>query len=176
MIVMRYLLIVVLFLNVISFGQEKDDNANNIALYAYVSNNIEGMPSSASRMLKNKLNQIVTQNGIGGPVINPRFIITPNITILSKDITSSAPPMIAYNLEVTFYIGDGVDGTKYASTSLSVKGVGTNETKAYIQAIKQIKTKHPDLVSFIEEGKQKIIDYYNTNCDLILKEARGTSP
>jgi hypothetical protein len=91
---------------------------------------------------------------------------------MTKDILPGPPPMHAYTLDITFYIGDGIEGTKFASKSVSVKGVGTNETKAYIDAIKMVKPTDPALQSFVEEGKKKIMAYYNSKCDFIIKEAQ----
>lgn len=149
----------------------KADDFGRIVLNSYVSPQVGGLPSSAKRMLNNKLSQIASKNGMGGSSVNPKFIITPNITVLTKDLTPTAPPMTALTLEVTFYLGDGIEGTLFANTSIEVKGVGTNETKAYISALKQIKPGHPDLKYLIEEGKTKIIEYYNSKCDFIQKEA-----
>lgn len=161
----------VLLVSNMSFGQGSKDAAR-IAMTAYVPQQIEHMPSSARKMLANKLGQVVTKNGIGGGSLNPRFIIAPNITVLTKDLTATAPPMTAMTLEVTMYIGDGIDGTLFETESITVKGVGTNETKAYIAALKRIKPAHPDLKAFMERGKQKIIDYYEAKCDFIIKEAQ----
>ena len=108
---------------------------------------------------------------MGGSALNQRFIITSNVQILSKDLTPTSPPMHAYNLEVTFYIGDGVEGTLFASISLETKGVGQSETKASRAALKNIKSTDTRFKSFTEEGKTKIIEYYNAQCDFILKEA-----
>lgn len=150
----------------------KADDMGRIALAAYVPQQIDKMPDAARSMLSNKLSQIVTQNGMGGSGLNQRFIITANITVLTKDLTPTAPPMTALTLEVTLYIGDGIEGTKFSSKSIEIKGVGTNETKAYIEAIKGIKPSDPSLKSFIEEGKTKIVEYYNSKCDFIIKEAQ----
>lgn len=150
----------------------KLEDMGRICIAAYVPQQIDKMPDAARSMLANKLSQVVTQGGMGGSAMNERFIITANITVLSKDLTATAPPMTALGLEITFYVGDGIEGTKFASKSVSVKGVGTNETKAYIEAIKQIKPSDPSLASFLEEGKTKIITYYNTKCDFIIKEAQ----
>jgi hypothetical protein len=149
----------------------KADDLGRIIINTYVSPQVEGLPPSAKRMLNNKLSQIVSKNGMGGSSLNPRFIITPNITVLTKDITATAPPMHTYTLEITFYIGDGIEGTLFASTSMELKGVGTTETKAYIGALKRINPKNPIFKDFIEEGKTKIIEYYNSKCDFIQKEA-----
>ena len=77
--------------------------------------------------------------------------------------------MIAMNMTFTFYIGDGIEGRKFASRSISVKAVGTNETKAYNEGIKQIRVSDPELIALIEEGKKKIVEYYTTHCDAVIK-------
>ena len=167
------ILIVIAVVNVYSQNSEgKNDDAARITLAAFVPQQIEKMPDAARSVLANKLNQIVTQNGMGGNAKNERFILTANINVLSQDITPTAPPMHAYTLDITLYIGDGIAGTKFASTSLSVKGVGETETKAYISALKNLKTNDPNFQTFIETGKKKIIEYYNSKCDFIIKESQ----
>ena len=149
----------------------KSDDMGRVTLAAYVAPQIAQMPDAARSMLTNKLNLIASQNGLGGSARNERFIITANINVLTKDIIAGPPMMNALTLDITLYIGDGVAGTKFASKSVTVKGVGTNETKAYIEGIKMIKPSDPAIQAFVEEGKKKIIEYYNTKCDFIIKTA-----
>ncbi|HLV15776.1 MAG TPA: hypothetical protein VKY41_11390 [Xanthomarina sp.] len=149
------------------------DNNYDISLGAYIPNQIEGIPASAHSMLNNKLGQIITSNGISDDVRNSRFIITPNITVMSKDIIGTAPSKIALNLEMTLYMGDGIAGNLFSSESFTLKGVGTNETKAYMQAIKQLKSNNKKVQDFVANGKAKIIDYYNTNCNQIIAESEA---
>jgi hypothetical protein len=153
----------------------KSDDAARITLAAFVPQQIEQMPEAARSSLANKLSQIVTQNGLGGKASNERFIITANINVISKELTASAPPLQAFVLDITLYIGDGIDGTKFSSVSTEVKGIGESETKAYISALKSLKTTDPKYQSFIEKGKTKIIEYYNSKCDFIIKDAQKFS-
>lgn len=149
-----------------------EDDAARIVLATYVPQQIDNMPNAAQSILANKLSQIVTQNGMGGSAYNERFIITANVNVINKDLTPTAPPMTAFVLEVTLYIGDGIIGSKFSSTSISVKGVGENETKAYISALKSISPTNSSIQNFVENGKSKIIEYYKSNCDFIIKEAQ----
>ena len=167
---MKKIIYIVMFL--VSTGMVAQ-NDNGITLGAYIPAQTEGIPAYAQSMLKNKLGRIITENGISDDVYNSRFIITPNITVLSKNITGTAPTMVALTLDLTLYIGDGVAGNLFSSQSLLLKGVGTNETKAYMSALKMIKPKNSEVQSFISKGKQKIIDYYNANCGLMIKKAQA---
>mgnify|MGYP006921588058 CR=1 FL=1 len=157
-----------------SFAQKKTtaDDMGRVMITAYVPQQIENMPAGARKMLANKLTQIVTKSGLAGSSFNTRFIVTANVTVNTKDILPGPPMMHALNLDVTLYIGDGFDGKVFASHTVSVKGVGTNETKAYMSGIKKISTTNPELKAFVENGKAKIIEYYKNNCDMIIKEAK----
>ncbi|MEW7277653.1 hypothetical protein ABW636_03570 [Aquimarina sp. 2201CG1-2-11] len=166
----KIICMVFLFMGTVLIAQEKKAS-DGISLAAYVPQQVEGVPASAKKMLLNRLTQIITKNGISNNIYNSRFVLAPNIAVISKDITPTAPPKTALKLNVTLYIGDGVSGTLFASQSIELKGVGTNENKAYISAIKRLSPKNPEIIEFVEKGKEKIIEYYNTNCSLIIKKA-----
>jgi hypothetical protein len=80
--------------------------------------------------------------------------------------------MIALRLNVSFYIGDGIDGIKYSSFNINVKGIGETDEKAFNSAIKTININNPAIGVFILNGKRKIIEYYNSNCDFLIKKAQ----
>jgi hypothetical protein len=164
------LILILTFFAISSNAQVKLDDFGRIVLNSYLPDNI-AIPLEAKKMLLNKLNQITSNNGMGGSQVNPRFIITANITVGTKDIIAGPPQMIAQNLDVTLYVGDALTNTVFSNTTITVKGVGTNENKAFIEAFKTINPKNMDVVEFLEEGKTKIISYYSTNCDFIIKEA-----
>ena len=150
----------------------KSDDFGRIALQTVIPENSEA-PAAAARILKTKMTQITTKNGLSS--MGNRFTMYPQIDILTQDITPSAPPMHAYTLSVTLYISDLETQTIFSSTNLTLKGVGKNEAKAYISALKMLNAKRPEVKGFVEEGKNRIIEYYNSQCDFILKEATAAA-
>lgn len=152
----------------VSWGQ--DDDTGRIALNAVVFEQAFELPKAVERQLENKLKQICTKNGMGGQSFDGRFIITAEINVLAKEITATAPPMHAITTETTIYIGDGFEGTLFASASISGKGVGNTEAKAYTMALKQIKPNSDELQALVETGKERIVEYYNSRCDFIMGE------
>ena len=170
----RYLIIVfALFLfgnTARSQNSPKLDDFGRIVLNTYLSEQID-IPAEARKLLDTKLSQVASNYGMGGSSVNPRFIITASINAGTKDIIAGPPQMIAQNLDVTIFIGDALENKIFCNTTLSLKGVGTNENKAFIDALKKINPRNKALASFIEEGKAKIVTYFNTQCDFILKEA-----
>ena len=167
-------IIAILFLTVVAISsnaQVKLDDFGRIVLNTYLPDNLS-LPLEAKNLLVTKLNQITSNNGIGGSQVNPRFIITANVNVGTKDIIAGPPQMIAQNIDITFFVGDAETNTIFSNTTLSLKGVGTNENKAFIDALKTINPKNKEVIAFLEEGKIKIINYYSTNCDFIIKDAQ----
>ena len=151
-------------------AQVKLDDFGRVVLNTYLPDN-NSIPAEAKKALETKLSQITTNNGMGGSAANPRFIITAVLNITTKDIISGPPQMIAQNIDVTLFVGDAITNTVFSNTVVSIKGVGTNENKSLIDAIKNINPKNKDITAFLEEGKNKIISYYATQCDFIIKDA-----
>ncbi len=154
-----------------SNAQVKLDDFGRIVLNAYLPDDFS-MPAEAKNYLITKLSQIASNNGMSGSEANSRFIITASVNIGTKDIIAGPPQMIAQNIEITLFIGDAISNTIFANTSLSIKGVGTNENKAFIEALKMINPKNKEIASFLEDGKSKIVNYYATQCDFLIKNAR----
>ena len=151
-------------------SQEKLSDKERVEILPYVSDQIEYLPLIAKNNLQSKLAQIVSSNGFGSSEgYRNRFIITPNISVLDKFVVSGTIPKIAMTLEIALFVGDGVTGIKYGNTSLTTKGVGRNETKAFLSAIKNISPKNKNIISLLENSKGKILSYYN-DCELVLAD------
>jgi len=155
-------------------SEKKLEDKGRLAIAAWVPEQ-KNLTEESRNSLENKLRQIAAANGMSGDAVSSRFILTANVIVATKDITPTAPPMHAYTLDVTLYIGDGIDGIVFATNTVTVKGADVNDTKAYNSALKNIKTSDPSLQSFVEKGKTKIIEYYNTKCDFIIKDAQTLS-
>lgn len=151
-------------------AQVKLDDFGRIILNSYLPES--NIPEEAKQALKTKFDQIATNNGMGGSNANPRFILTAAINAGTKDIIAGPPQLIAQNLEISFFAGDAVNNAIFANVTLSLKGVGTNENKALIDAFKNINPKNKELSTFLEEAKNKIINYFATQCDFVLTDAQ----
>lgn len=132
----------------------------------------EQVSPRVKNLLKNKMRRIASKYGFSSGVVQDRHIMFPDIQVISKNVIPSAPPRVSMEIELTFYIADYDTRTIYTSESFEIIGVGINETKAYYNALRKINANNKKFKAFMERGKQKIIDYYNTHCDLILKQAQ----
>ena len=148
----------------------KADDKDRIALSVIMPEQADAIPESSESLLKDKVQTILTQYGLSGNGDNSRFVVVPRISVLGKEVTATAPAMTVLSLQLSLFIGDGLDGTKFAVTIIESKGIGQNETKAYTDAIKKIRTQDIKYEKFISQGKERIIEYYNSQCDFIIKK------
>lgn len=151
---------------------QADDYAR-ISLNVFIPEQVEGIPAGSKSLLINKLTQAATKKGMAGGGPQSRFLLTANMDVLSKDVVPGAPNKHAYQFEVSLFIVDFIDKNIVSSTSFEVKGVGNNENKAFTGAIRTIDLKNPKVDQFFDEGKIKIIEYYNSRCDFVIARAKA---
>jgi hypothetical protein len=152
-------------------AQAKLDDFGRIVFNSYLPEKT-ALPTEAKELLMTKLSQIATNNGMGGSQANPRFIITATVNIGTKGIIAGPPQLISQNINISFFVGDAISNTAFSNTTIALKGVGTNENKALIDAFNTINPKNNDLVEMLNEGKNKIIAHYNSQCDFILTKTK----
>ena len=142
-----------------------------LPISVYAADDTESFPQGAKAMMENKLTQLLTRNGIAGLDYMGQFILTVTTTPLDKDIIPGPPAKIAEKMEMNLYIVDAYAKTIFSSTSLTVKGLGETENKCYLNAITHMPLQTPQMAQFIEEGKNKIIEYYDHEGETLLKKA-----
>lgn len=143
-----------------------------IPLSVIVDNPDGTLPGAVENALGNSLERAVTANGMSADLQYGQFILVPRIDVLDKSIHQGPPVQVVNNLGVTLYIADAYSKTKFSSIYLELDGVGNNETKSMMVAVRQLNASNGRLATFIESGKKKIIDYYDRNYKRILSEAQ----
>ena len=114
---------------------------------------------------------MATVNGVGGLGGSPRFVLAPDVTVMSKDVTSTAPPKHLLNYDITFYVADIVTGTVFATENIQIKAVGESDARAFINAFKDLNVKDAKFQKFIQTGQEKILAYYKEHGAEFIKEA-----
>ena len=142
-----------------------------LPISVYAADDQESFPSGAKAMIENKLTQLLTKNGIAGLDYMGQFILTVTTTPLDKDVIPGPPSKIAEKMEMNLYIVDAYAKTIFSSTSFTVRGLGETETKCYLNAISHMPMQSPAIAKFIEDGKTKIIEYYDHEGEQLLKKA-----
>lgn len=142
-----------------------------LPISVYAADDSESFPVGAKAMMENKLTQLLTRNGIAGMDYMGQFILTITTTPLDKDVIAGPPAKIAEKMEMNLYIVDAYAKTIFASTSMTVRGLGETENKCYLNAISHMPLQTPQITKFIDDGKQKIINYYDHEGEVLIKKA-----
>lgn len=143
-----------------------------LPIRVYVEPVQEPFPHNAALQMENKLTQLLTKNGLASLSPESQFVMTVFAVPQNKEVLGTAPTTYLEQMEMTFYIADVMNKTIFSSTSQVVKGIGATDTKAYMDAIKKINIASPAMAEFVQQGKEKIIAYYDHEADHILAKAR----
>ena len=144
----------------------------SIKLTPYVPENLD-IGATGEKLLVDRLNSGITKVGFGGDGSNPRFIIGPSITLLSKNITSTAPTKYANTYEINFMVVDVVTETIFTSYQTEFKGIGDSPEKAFLSGIRNIKFDNKEFIAFLVNAEEKIFSFFESNCGAILAEANS---
>ena len=127
----------------------------------------------ARQTLMDKMRQMITQAGLSSYGVDEKFIMTAHVQSVQKEVTGTIPQKTAVQLSITFYIGNGVSGTLFTSHQVEVKGIGNDEDKAYMNAIRKISANDAGIQRMIAEGKSRILDFYAKESTSIVAAAKA---
>ena len=105
------------FIAISAFAQ----STANLPLSVVVEDLPQPFPTNAKVQLVNKINQMLTANGIASFDAFSGFFITANANPVEKNVIAGAPVQISQTLEVTFYIADYYRQTVFATYSVTAK-------------------------------------------------------
>lgn len=166
----RLFLLLLISLFAFEISADVVNDARKVSIRAVLPEDTD-MPKEAASQLCDKLKRIITSTGLTDNGLTNRFIFTSKVNVIGKDVVPTTPVKVSVKLDITFYIGDIIENKVYESTSVEVSGIGINENKAYIDAIKKISASNKNLRECLLIGKQKIAEYYAAECNTILQEA-----
>ena len=149
-------------------AQGSGNTESDIHLSVVTPSTMEGLSSSQISRIESKLQQMVTNYGISG---EGYFIIYPKYEIYDESLIEGMRNMHLLEADLNLIVKEVQTGKVYNSYSQNITGDGYSKKKAIDQSISQIKTRGPEIEAFLAETKQKILDYYRSNCDQFYSEA-----
>lgn len=164
----KYILLLLCFMqSMLSFAQDCV-----LPVSVRLDEDFADVPKSACNVLLNSLNRIALENNLTTEAPSSPFILTAHCDVLEKSNLPGPPIQTVYNLGLTLYILDTYNQKKFASTYIATNGVGKSEVKSYINAFKKINANSEEIKDFISVAKSKMLNYYDTQYQNIIKEAK----
>lgn len=142
-----------------------------IDLTVTISEQTEDVPDIVLEQLSNRLVSAIVSTGIVSDAWYSRFSITGKFSHILEDVVPGPPQQTALHTTLTLYIIDNYTHAIFASKSFELRGVGTSSQRAFINAMRPLNAKNSAFVSLIENGKNKILDYYDDNYSTIITQA-----
>jgi hypothetical protein len=178
----KRLIFISLFLGTLftAFSQEKSSDVISMDDFGRIGFFIDAVvsdPDFTGRPLdkvKGDLERMLLKESMGKSV-DERFGLVARPVIYSKEKTSTTPPKYFYEFGIDIIAIDYIEKTKYGVyTFEGLKGMNENSQRALMSGLMTFKSSK-GFSDFVKEVKQKIIDYYESNCDLIIKNAETTA-
>jgi hypothetical protein len=170
---MKNFLKLLLFFPLILLSQDNPaptlDDVGRIGFFTDVVTNDEFQGSAKQNVFK-KIDRMLLKSSMGSSV-DDRFglVVVPYIN--TKEKTTTTPPKYFYDIDVNVYAVDYQEKTQLGLYTFDgLKGINANKQRALIASFRDFKPTR-GFSEFIEDVKQKIIEYYNTQCDFIIKES-----
>lgn len=149
-------------------AQQADAEYGKLALTPHI-NNSEKYSAECSSALLRKLEQSITKTGSVAVGSATGYVLSAELSVGSKDVVPGPPQMLALNLELTLRVGDISSGLAFSMTSLSIRGVGTNENKAILEALKTFNPGNANVQECLSKGKAAIVEHYRTHCSTLIE-------
>lgn len=127
------------------------------------------LSGNATEIFDNRLNQAVSLNGLVSTDDSNRFLLLPEISVVSVRATSSMPVMFVAEVEISFSLLDNSRKLLILQETITKKGVAENRNKAVAEAVKSMKARDSKLKRFIVKGKNEIREYYETECENVIE-------
>lgn len=171
---MRYIILTILtWVAVVSTVKAQDCD---IALTPVVTPSADGNNFvQVDAYLTNRLRMLTAESNAGSGLTNVQFAITCGYDIIDKYIVSGEPNKIVYRVNYVMHIVDLKGKKIYASYSKELRGVGNNETQSLINTFQKVNIGNAEIKSFVKQGKQKIIEYYDNNYQNVIKGAKASA-
>lgn len=155
-----------------SVKSQPASDVNKISLSVVMPENLEGLDVSQLSKIETKISQIVTISGIGSSGYNNNFVIYPKFSVVENNIVEGGLQNIhVIKCEFSLYIKQVDNNILFSTFSKMITGSGNNRTSSLTNAISKIDVNDKDFKVFLDKGKNKIVNYYETNCSDIITKA-----
>ncbi len=148
------------------FAQDCD-----IPMCVIIDQGFANVGAETASALETQLQRVATHSNINVSWENARFALTAKMDQNDRFIVAGPPQKIANVYGVTLYVADVYNQKVFSSTYFEAKGVGESDTKASMNAVSNINGNQAAVSKFLADTKQKIVNYYDTQLSVILKEA-----
>lgn len=128
-----------------------------------------------AEMLATRLVSALNSSGVSASKSFGQFYLSGRFDDVYKDAIPGPPASVAVHSTLTLMVADIFDGKIFASKSFDLRGVGTSEQRAYINALSILNGKNSQLKEFVKDANRKVISYFDNNYKTLLTKAKAAA-
>jgi len=133
----------------------------------------EGFDGGAMRLLETRLKAVMAAGGLGTDMCGD-FVVCPRLRIASCEMAEGGlKNFYTVCVDMTLFVTQLSTMTDFATCQKTLRGTGLSKEKAVREAISRIGATDNLYAAFLREAKEKIVAYYSTNLDDLLRRARS---
>ena len=133
----------------------------------------EGLPENSKNVLRNKMVAMTSVNGVGAVDASPILCIIPTFAEMNHDITATVPAKHKIKYDFNVWVANLETGEVFGSAQQELLGIGDSEELALGNAISAVSPTDNKWQEMLKNAQDRIIEFYNTNGDRLIKEAQG---
>lgn len=118
------------------------------------------LSEQACARLTSKIVNIAAENGVGGFCTNPVLGLISKVDCIENGLTGTAPQKAIAKYEITLYCGNFITNDIYASTSVSVTGVGNTFDLAAASAFNEL-TNTSKIQEMFKRANENALKWYS---------------
>lgn len=129
------------------------------------------LPEASVEVLRNKLGQAITVNGVEGGRFS-QFAVVAQVSEIQEEVIEGVRPQYLKVITLNLSVCNAETGDKFSSKSLRLKGAGTAADRAFNSAFAKLQDESA-IASLLESAKSKIIAYYDSQINNILAQCKS---
>lgn len=133
----------------------------------------DDVPAGVEKKLQAKLKMVLSHAGVAAGDYDCQFFITGRFDEEFSNEAGGVGGRVLVKSNLQLAICDGDNKKVYATATFPLKGVGATNEQALTRALTSLNAKNPEFINFVENAKNKIIDYFNKNYPTYISKSRA---
>lgn len=134
-----------------------------------------GGDDAVATQLASRLLRALTADGVSADDNYGQLYITGRFDDIYKETVPGPPASTAVHTTLTLLVADIFGNKVFDSESFELRGVGTSNQRAYINALGQISGRNDAFKGFIRRANAKVISYFDANYRQLLNKAAAAA-
>lgn len=164
--------IIAVCLSLMSFSAMADNNCDLMVQVVNPTDNNSSLSENVSQNVSMRLVNALNQNGMMAANDYGQFLLVPRFSNLYTETLVGPPAQTAVRVNLTLGVAGIGGGGILHSKSFELRGVGSSEERAYINALGTLSSQNAEFKKFMVEAQRNIIGYFDKNYASLLSKAK----